>query len=543
MPITFATDLKDLEKFDYVEQIPVEALFKNLGYKQARYDQATKEMKAELDPLWNIPAIGPDVARKAELIKKWNDHLRTYAGKDLGSDQNARAALESDISQMTNDYEMNQINQRGVFAKQAEAKRRELTKDGSFIADHNDDAAAEVNSYTEYDPKRTFHGGIYKNYDFNKLFKDAQDETPNWDKVKVAGPNQEYFAGKTIGDYMGIARAKIEQDPNAMREKWAEFNHKHAGVDWSSIDKGEAERNAQDATRLYQYWNGLAAKEPDENAKNTFKNNAAKAAQHADFWTKSAGHAAVNPELAKRQAFDDYLDNQIHDEGAARANYAMKETKLTELAKIGAETQSHIKEAGAQRAIDAGQSTWTTNNTVEIAPGKVPAKPSVGRQVNIAGFPGMMDAPNVVQAVENAFATGAQGDMSMIQTILQQSNSIAKLYPPDQIRVEKDKNGNMHMYSVKAKQDPADPDVKDRDLGTFSKNTVYSLANPTLNKEAEKYKQELISNFPKTIQKGVSVPVIDDPSALVYLDKGQGYMTTLRDSVGNPTSYKYNVKP
>jgi hypothetical protein len=82
MPVTFQTDLRDLKDFGYVQQVPLEALFKNLGYKQAKFDQNAQQIQRQTDALV-VDAFGQDVAVRDEILKQIDGELAKYAGADL----------------------------------------------------------------------------------------------------------------------------------------------------------------------------------------------------------------------------------------------------------------------------------------------------------------------------------------------------------------------------------------------------------------------------------------------------------------------------
>jgi hypothetical protein len=98
MPVTFQTDLRDLKDFGYVQQVPLEALFKNLGYKQAKFDQGAQKLQSDVDTLL-VNAYGQDVEKRNEIINQVNQELSKFTGMDI-SDPKVQSQLTSFISQV-----------------------------------------------------------------------------------------------------------------------------------------------------------------------------------------------------------------------------------------------------------------------------------------------------------------------------------------------------------------------------------------------------------------------------------------------------------
>jgi hypothetical protein len=558
MPITFATDLKDLEKFDYVEQIPVEALFKNLGYKQARYDQAAKEIKSELDPLWNIPAYGVDAKRKAEIIQKYNDHLRSYAGKDLGSDQAARAALESDISQMSNDFELSQINQRGLAKKAMDAKYRELTKDGSSIASHNLEGKSEQDAYfngDQYDPNKAFSRDIYKNFDFNKLFDDAVTKSPKWDEMKKA-PNgqQQYFAGQATSQIQSNIINDIKSNPAAMREKWAEFDHKYAGTDWSKNDIETSKAQLDRAESLFHEYNQLANSETDPALKKGYEDQAREAQKHGQFWANFATAAKIDPNMAKKYAFDDEIASNAYDIAVAHTNYALKEQKTNDLymqeSKAALDRVSDKQSTWYQAAADRGNISLLPNaqgygDVNSGGAGNIPAKPS-GKTVKTTY--GEFEAPYIVESIENSFDPSAK-KTDFLKQVIADKYGIKPAALKMQMKLNPD--GTLHFY-IPTDETKPDDDSKEniksgKDFGTYDKSTIYSMIPAQLNKEAEAYRQNspvvVIGNksFPKVVNNGITYPIVTAEADSSAFKTGQKYVVPDPANT-DPNTTKYLVK-
>lgn len=539
MPITFATDLKDLEKFDYVEQLPVEAIFKNLGYKQAKYDQEAKAIQSSIDPLWDIPAVGPDVARKAEIINEFNNRIRQYANKDLSSDKAAKAALQADIAQMRNDYELNQIAQRGAYAKSMEAKRRELTKDGSYIDDVNDEFGQELANYTEYDPRVVFRGNIYKNYDFNSLYNTAVEKSPKWEEMKKA-PNgqQQHYAGTATSQIQTNIINGIKQDPAAYREKMAEFTKNTRGIDWSKNDVETSLAQLQKAEALYKEYMSLADAETNPVIRKGYEDKAKEMQNHGKFWSDFASSAYVNPEIARQYAFDEWLANDAYTIAVAHTNYALKSQNTSDIALADHNEALHRvsnkQSAWYQANLDRGNVSATPNASGygDVNPAgtnNITPKPS-GKVVKVANIEA--EAPYIVESVENAFDPDAP-KTDFLKTII--ANKYGSPIFALKIKMKLKPDGRLHFY---VPDDPSKPDddspentKKSPDFGTYDKSAIYSMIPANLNKEAEEFKKNkpniVIGNksFKKVVNEGVAYPLVSDPADIQGLPPNTKYVT------------------
>lgn len=267
MAITFASDLRDIKDFSYVQQLPLEALFRNLGYKQSKYDASAQQFKMVADSLWNIPAYGPDVAKKQEIINHVNQELGKFAGADL-SDPQVNTQLMSFIGQVSSSPDLVGISARGNFIKQMDAKRRELTKDGSFINPEDDvlqspSIATWMSGAEPYDPDKRFAGDVYKSADWTKFNEDVLKSVPEDQYIDSTGAYTDEFKAKGYGTLKTAWMNSVAQNGDKKAAMQRKFNQQNAGTDWNQLNFQENSYGVQLARANQQM-----AKEAMARAKN-----------------------------------------------------------------------------------------------------------------------------------------------------------------------------------------------------------------------------------------------------------------------------------
>jgi len=354
MPVTFETDLKDLKEFGYVPQIPIQALFQNLGYKQQRYDQAAQDIQHQLDNLWDIPSYGQDTVRKQQIIDDVNSKLKDFAGKDLGTDQRARADLQALIGQTINSPDLQGIAARGTWYKQLQAKRRELTKDGSSIAPWNDPAQnPEVNAYfsgaVPFDPNKRFdHLDVTKDVDMNEFGKQVNATVPESEWIAKRGMYNDKFKAKGENTLTAAYLERLQNNPAALREQRSKFDYENAGTNWKDVGNREYM-----ATRLSALQNVNMIKQKQSLKPPTTPDEKAMYAAELEDATNAVTeldqqHQYSDPSIRKEKAFKDYLTSLAANHARATMYHNNTEHTLDDVDKMGIQLQNDLKKISAE---------------------------------------------------------------------------------------------------------------------------------------------------------------------------------------------------
>lgn len=335
MAVTFQTDLRDLKDFNYVQQMPLDALFKNLGYKQAKYDQSAQQFKLAADSLWNIPAYGPDIAKKNELIAQANQELSKFAGSDL-SDPAVNSQLMGYIGQVASSPDLVGIAARGNFIQQAEAKRKDLTKDGSYINPEDDVLQSPgmqkwLAGQEGYNPSKRFSGDVYKSIDWTKFNEDVLKSVPEDEYIDTTGTYDDAFKAKSYGTLKNawMNSVNINGDKKAALQR--RFNTATSGTNWDDLNFQQHSY----AMSLAKQNQALAkdamarAKSPSdlERAKQAYAKATKDEGEVADFMQHS------DPDARKGLEYNKFIESEAHKFALTRLYTNQTGHKVDELEK------------------------------------------------------------------------------------------------------------------------------------------------------------------------------------------------------------------
>lgn len=271
MPVNFMTDLKDLKDYSYVPQIPLDALFKNMGYKQAKYDQNTQQLKRTMDALWDIPAYGPDIQKKQEIINQVNSELGKFAKADL-TDPNVVNQIQGFIGQVSSNPDLIAIGVRGTKYRSDINTLKELQAKGKSVPlefQPSIRAADKYYSGNVYDPEVRFRGEVQIAPDIESKFKNILEALP--EKVDVytdASGMQHTTKSKDYSRLQPTLEEALRIDPELANYSRTMFDARNEGVNWDQegqimLDNDIAELNKDLAAARI-----LAATGPSEDVRN-----------------------------------------------------------------------------------------------------------------------------------------------------------------------------------------------------------------------------------------------------------------------------------
>lgn len=234
MPVTFETDLKDLRPQTYTQQLPLDEMFRGLGYKQAEYDQGVQQAKAITQNMANVlRGYGQDEQMAANLKNQLNQELGKMSGLDFSDPANVNK-LSSYVSSVANSPDVIGIASRTNAIDRFHRTVKDLESKGQTISPELQPVYQQMQDYInsgKYDPKVRFNGEVVPDPDFNKLYDHLQklpfqekttvDRYGNVTKTKSVTPDQ-------VNDLLSI-------DPSMgsymQRKADLEWNRRKQGAD------------------------------------------------------------------------------------------------------------------------------------------------------------------------------------------------------------------------------------------------------------------------------------------------------------------------
>jgi hypothetical protein len=328
MPVTFATDLRDLKDYGYVEQIPIEALFKNLGYKQAKYDEGARKMKSLVDTL-SIRAVGQDAEKRDEILNQVNQELKKFENADLSNPQ-IQTQLTNFISQVASSKDFTGIAARTYSYDKLQEKKKKLLADGKTrISAHNMQVLTDAEDYfmgnQPYDPDKRFTGDIQADTDFNAVYKGIGDNTPEYTQALNDGKYITTSKGKVEAQLYNNANVFFSQNPALVAEKRREFDSKYKGVNFYVEDRLGLEKTLSSIkTTLYNNKVLLENEKRQPGGGNPKKLNEYQAIVDkatADYGIINDQYNQLSPEKTRNDAFAKWLNNQNQEWARSSANF------------------------------------------------------------------------------------------------------------------------------------------------------------------------------------------------------------------------------
>jgi hypothetical protein len=229
MPVTFQTDLRDLKDFGYVQQVPLEALFKNLGYKQAKFDQSAQQIQRQTDALV-VDALGQDVAVRDQILKQVDGELSKYAGADL-SDSNVSSQLSGFIGKVSKDPALLGAQARSDMYTKMMKDQHDAEMKGKVWINEGLEDAQKYYSSGQFDPNARFQDKGFEAPDLEKALEEIAKGTPEWEEWKKNGNYNEHTKEKSIEQLYSRYKQAFENDPKLSRYFEYLYKKEHGGDD------------------------------------------------------------------------------------------------------------------------------------------------------------------------------------------------------------------------------------------------------------------------------------------------------------------------
>ena len=355
----------------YVQQIPLEALFKNLAYKQSKYDQGLQQAKQTLQAAGNINAYGQDEKVRDEMFKKLNTDLEQFNGMDLG-DTRVSSQLDGLVSGFTDNGEIAGIDARGrTFAKM-----------------QKEEEAAQMKGLEYYNPgldqaRKYYAEGAYKS---NTRFSDDGNIAPDMEKINkeiLADPAVSYKKKDVVNGYIvettvvdkdkaaAEYKRRAQTDPRLSKYVQYKFNAATDGTDWKVAGIQHFEEKAKEAQEYtFQLQRALnLEKDPATIAtyQAAIKNNQDKVAQYRKV--------AQDPHMLgtdfKSRLYDEYISEEAERYGLSKELNAVSDIDSDPMAVEQLRHQNDMTEASMAHQYGLAQDA--AKNALERGYGYNPA--------------------------------------------------------------------------------------------------------------------------------------------------------------------------
>lgn len=342
--VNYMSDLKDLKDFGYVQQIPLESLFKNLGYKQQNYNEAFQKAQQVVDMVGNIPSLGQDTQKKQEIMDNVNKELSKFAGQDL-REGNVQSSLNGFIGQVLGGKDLQNMAARATKYTQDQKTYHELQKAGKSVPMWMQTSLNQANQYYGsgvYDPEARFTGEIQVAPDFTAKHKSLID---------MVKPQKDWvFKDGYWHEMEGVSKDRLS---NAFYQNYT-----------SDPESREYYDKLFDATYADTNWDMEKEKIYAEHKKNimTAKINAAYLGNTADVERANQdlqeleqAHSSANAaNFFKQTAKNDFLKGQATNDASAYSWYSNPEIKVDEYSKLNAEQSKELSVAKAKELLERG---------------------------------------------------------------------------------------------------------------------------------------------------------------------------------------------
>lgn len=320
MAVNFETPDPGIIERPYVEQIPLEALFKNLSYKQAQYDQGIQQARRTLDTLNNIKSFGHDTDVKNDMFQRLNQELSKFNGANFG-DSNVQMQLDGIVNSFTSTKELAGIHARGIALEKMDKEAHDARMKGQEYYNPGYDAALKYYNEGVYSADARFRDEGNIAPDFSKLREDVL-KMPQVTYKKSTTDDQGHVITYDVVDPEKAAAAymeTMERDPKFAKYTQYKFESQHPGVDWQKEGKAHFAGRAKyfDELAYNERYAASAEKNPSTAAYHL------KAAEEAEsqrdqYQAVLAGSETVGVDF-KGAWFDDFKRQEASSFGRSKA--------------------------------------------------------------------------------------------------------------------------------------------------------------------------------------------------------------------------------
>jgi len=289
---------RDVKLAEWKEPIPLDLLYKGAIQKEGNIQQGLTRINNQLDQFANLPTLpGADSEIKTKLLDDMKQKISQIALSDLSSPA-AQSQINSYISSVTNNPDLQNVVRRGMDYQQANKKYKELTEKGEYIAPWN---MQKINKYNDYINNYStqgkylrdfdFSGDIYKSPDINKEISDLTKlvgEQYNIDINKL-GHDIVYKEKNADKLYQGIMSM---MSPEAKAEFRRKFDYNFGNQDLYPLRATEFQKDYDTASNLSQEYASIGD------------------TKNAEYWANQARNARAAIESETPQSAREFYVNK-----------------------------------------------------------------------------------------------------------------------------------------------------------------------------------------------------------------------------------------
>lgn len=322
---TFETVQEPIKESPYVG-LPLDALFRGMGYKQQDYDQTYQDLQGQLDQAASTKAYGQDQDVVNQAVSTMNSQLSQFSGALL-TDPTTRAKINQ-LTSTTQQALLPAAIRATQYKTMMDEKKEYEEKGKKYFNPGLDQAEAYYNS-GKYDPNAKFISSPGVAPDMGKLYEEAKKIVQP--KVRrVQGADGYIYTDKYYdpADMRGALEIVAGSDPNTDKYVNYLWNKSVApNTDWNEkpneIIKGASDNMSAAISAL-----NSPKLTPDERTK--YLQEYQQARKTRDTYTAlldNPNHA----DAAKQQSLKDFKNRYFDDGVSASSAHEETEGKLSEV--------------------------------------------------------------------------------------------------------------------------------------------------------------------------------------------------------------------
>lgn len=345
--ITFASPLETVQNSDYISQIPLDMLFKNMSYKQAQFDQDVQNTVHNLQSIDKIQGSFPQDQQRSQELKAQLNSALAELGKGNLNHNNAKTQINNLISQISS--EMTPIQIRANQLATIKKERQEASKKGVNYFNPAEDEIMDYHKSEKYDPNKVFNSQSMFLPSTAELMKQIKDNTQPDEKTVYDSVNHQWVTTKTYDPDKLAQTAKNIIGSNSDLQKF--YNHqREKGLKNNEWDQPEYSTGYDKYKRIVEEAN-----------QNPSLDNAVVLAYAKSELNKE------DPNNRYQNYYNQFLDKKINDLIYPLVSQQETERKLDEIHKMQIQSKLDIQEVRAKVRAELGLTSNASDKDVQDA--------------------------------------------------------------------------------------------------------------------------------------------------------------------------------
>lgn len=354
---------------EFVQPIPLDLLMRGAVYNQEKQEKAVNQIQSAIDYFGGLPSLpGADSQKKNEIINNFMNNIQEMNISDL-KNPNTLSQINSNISALAQDPDIQAIVKRAGDYKKHLDKKDEITKTGAYIAPWDMAPLQDAEDYInkgEYIRDKRFSGDIFKSPDFNKFYDEAAKAVESEEGIDMnkAGYDVKYEE-KSIEKLSAGILNRIKANPETAAALQRQFNYSTRGMDWSQYASSNYMQKAQQASATYDNLSIAMASTTNPVEKARLQEQLTKVGRDYANYLQLAQNP--NPEIARSDAYEEYLTNSVIDQASTYVFHKTKDIRANEYSKMNYQASLTRQNEEFKALLDAGLITDKDGNPI---PGK-----------------------------------------------------------------------------------------------------------------------------------------------------------------------------